>query len=131
MDDRSRALFSHTNCLSKVHFHILYINVFNNIYLFILQVANLLLTINQYNLIVAALCTNLTLNEKNSQLLIANRGLKPFVQLAIDTTDLMYFKILHNMSSHESLKPQFVVCIIVLIIIECIVILYHKKKSNR
>lgn len=91
-------------------------SLFKNIYLFILQVANLLLTVNQYNLIVAALCTNLTLNEKNSQLLIANRGLRPFVQLAIDTTDLMYFKILHNMSSHESLKPQFVVCIIVLII---------------
>ncbi|KAL5237021.1 hypothetical protein ACI65C_004431 [Semiaphis heraclei] len=88
MDDRSRALFSHTNCLSKI--------------------SDLLLTFNQYNLILAALCTNLTLNERNSQLLIAKQGLKPFVQLAIDTSDLMYFKILHNMSSHESLKPQFV-----------------------
>lgn len=76
------------------------------------QIADLLLTFNQYNLILAALCTNLTLNERNSQLLIANRGLKPFVQLAIDKADLMYFKILHNMSSHESLKSQFVVCIL-------------------
>lgn len=75
-----------------------------------MQIADLLLTHNQYNLVLAALCTNLTLNERNSQLLIANRGLKPFVQLAMDTTDLMYFKILHNMSSHESLKSQFVVC---------------------
>lgn len=79
-----------------------------------MQIADLLLASNQYNLILAALCTNLTLNERNSQLLITNRGLKPFVQLAIDTKDLMYFKILHNMSSHESLKPQFVVCIILL-----------------
>lgn len=76
-----------------------------------MQIADLLLKLNQYNLILAALCTNLTLNERNSQLLIENRGLKPFVQLAIDTTDLIYFKILHNMSSHEALKPQFVVCI--------------------
>ncbi|VVC44119.1 Hypothetical protein CINCED_3A013231 [Cinara cedri] len=88
MDDRSRALFSHTDCLAKI--------------------ADLLLTFNQYNLVLAALCTNLTLNERNSQLLIANQGLKPFVQSAIDKADLMYFKILHNMSSHESLKPQFV-----------------------
>lgn len=72
-----------------------------------------MLTSNQYNLILAALCTNLTLNERNSQLLIGKKGLKPFVQLAIDTTDLMYFKILHNMSSHESLKPQFVVRMII------------------
>jgi len=83
----------------------------------IFQISDLLLTLNQYNLILAALCTNLTLNERNSQLLIAKQGLKPFVQLAIDTSDLMYFKILHNMSSHESLKPQFVVCIIILILI--------------
>lgn len=83
-----------------------------NIKLFIcmLQISDLLLKRNQYNLILAALCTNLTLNERNSQLLIGNHGLKPFVQLAIDTTDLIYFKILHNMSSHEALKPQFVVC---------------------
>lgn len=87
----------------------------------VFQIADLLLTFNQYNLILAALCTNLTLNERNSQLLITKQGLKPFVQLAIDTSDLMYFKILHNMSSHESLKPQFVVCIIVLIIL-----LYHR-----
>jgi hypothetical protein len=39
------------------------------------------------------------------------------VQLAIDTSDLMYFKILHNMSSHESLKPKFVVCIILITIL--------------
>lgn len=92
----------------------------------IFQIADLLLTFNQYNLILAALCTNLTLNERNSQLLIAKQGLKPFVQLAIDTSDLMYFKILHNMSSHESLKPQFVVCIIMLILI-----LYHRYVLKR
>lgn len=92
----------------------------------IFQIADLLFTFNQYNLILAALCTNLTLNERNSQLLIAKQGLKPFVQLAIDTSDLMYFKILHNMSSHESLKSQFVVCIIKLILI-----LYHRYVIKR
>lgn len=90
LDDKVKSMFTYTECIP-------------------LATDMLILSLNQRaDRDLAALCINLALNKRNAQLMTENRRLATLMGKAFRYQDTLLMKILRNVSSHESLRVQFV-----------------------
>jgi len=56
-----------------------------------------------------ALGINLTINNKNSQLMVENNRLQGLIRIAFRNQDALVMKMIRNISQHDSTKENFVV----------------------
>jgi len=56
-----------------------------------------------------ALGINLTINNKNSQLMVENNRLQDLIKIAFRNQDALVMKMIRNISQHDSTKENFVV----------------------
>lgn len=90
LDDKVKSMFTYTECIP-------------------LATDMLILSLNQKaDRDLAALCINLALNKRNAQLMTENRRLPTLMGKAFRYQDTLLLKILRNVSTHETLRGQFV-----------------------
>jgi len=56
-----------------------------------------------------ALGINLTINNKNAQLMVENNRLQGLIKIAFRNQDALVMKMIRNISQHDSTKENFVV----------------------
>jgi hypothetical protein len=92
VDDRSKPMFSYTDCVTLV-------------LKLVLESKG-----DRVGTELAALGINLTLDEQNAQVIFKNNGIRFLMKRAIKTGDSLVFKILRNISRHSGeIKMPFLV----------------------
>ncbi|XP_018316852.1 kinesin-associated protein 3 isoform X2 [Mycetomoellerius zeteki] len=90
MDDKVKAMFTNTDCISMV--------------------TNMILNSEDEHVRseLIALGINLAINNKNAQLMVENNRLQGLIKIAFRNQDALVMKMIRNISQHDSTKENFV-----------------------
>uniref|UniRef100_A0A8D8M8X6 Kinesin-associated protein 3 n=1 Tax=Cacopsylla melanoneura TaxID=428564 RepID=A0A8D8M8X6_9HEMI len=93
IEDRVKAMFAYTNCMTLL---------MNMLLIDQDEVSD-----KEKDNVLVALCVNLALNSRNSELMLKNRQLQFLMDLALTQKNVLLLKVIRNMSLHSNIRHYF------------------------